>query len=330
MKLHLYSVQAHEEKALDAYQAQHPELELVRIDTELHPDTLVDLDGVDGILIQQRTPIGGDQTFYDTLSVQGIKQITTRTAGYDMIEVDRAKNAGLSISNVPAYSPRSVAEFALMQIFRLLRHTPAFDTRVAKQNFLWAGLAAREIHSVTVGIIGAGRIGGTLAGLLHALGARVLVYDVRPRVEVSYVADYVDIQTLLKQSDVISIHVDLNSTSIDLINRDAFAEMKTGMMLVNASRGPVVNTEALFEALDNGQVAAAALDTMPNEGPIFNADFTNGAIPDINIAKAQAHPNILLTPHIAFFTDTAIDNMTQIALDDAIKIIKTGQSEHTV
>ncbi|QEA35443.1 NAD(P)-dependent oxidoreductase [Weissella soli] len=317
MKIKLYSVRPDEQVAIDKYATTHPGIELITTTDEFHPDNVTSAQGVDAIVIQQRSAVGGDAKFYETLAGFGLKQITTRTAG-------------LKVSNVPAYSPRSVAEFALMQIFRLLRHTPEFDANIAQQNYTWDGLQSREIHSVTVGIIGAGRIGGTLANLLHALGARVLAYDVKPRVEVAYVAEYVTLPELLAQSDVISLHVDLNPTSEGLISAAVLQQMKPGMLLVNASRGPVIDTKALFKALDDGIVAAAALDTIEGEGPVFAKDLSGQALTDPIIAEAQKRHDILLTPHIAFYTNKAVENMVQISLDDALAIVTHGHSEHDV
>lgn len=330
MKILLYSVRPDEVTAIETYRLQHPDVTIDTLSVDLHPETGHLAEGYDGIAIQQVSPVGGDAAFYQQLADYGIRQITTRTAGYDAIEVDAARQAGLVITNVPAYSPRSVAEFALMQIFRLLRHTPTVDARVAQQDFTWGGLQGREIHAVTVGIIGAGRIGGTLAQLLQSLGARVLVHDLQPRVEVSYIAEYVDLPTLLQQSDVISLHVDLNASSTHLLNAETFAQMKPGMLLVNAARGPVIETQALLAALDNGTVAAAALDTVEDEGIGFRQNKANADLSATPLGQVLAHERVLLTPHVAFYTDVAVANMVHIALNDIVSIVTTGQAINAV
>jgi D-lactate dehydrogenase len=219
---------------------------------------------------------------------------------------------------------------ALMQIFRLLRNTYAFDARVAKQDFRWAGLQSREIYSVMVGIIGVGRIGGTLAKLLDGLGVTVLGYDVKPNPELTDIVTYVDLPELLAKADVVSLHVDLNPTSENLLSAERLAGVKEGLLLVNASRGPVVDTDALIAGLESGQIAAAALDTVDGEGPIFNNDWTGKTIPDERIAKLLAMENVILTPHVAFFTNIAVQNMVDISLDDAITIANNGVSEHEI
>ncbi|MDR3189918.1 MAG: D-2-hydroxyacid dehydrogenase [Lactobacillaceae bacterium] len=328
-KILMTSVSDDEIPAIKAYEARN-NIEIVMSRDEFHPENTPDLTGIDGLVIQQTATIGGDAAFYEKLKAGGLQQIATRTAGYDMVPVALAKAAGLKVTNVPAYSPRSVAEMALMQIFRLLRRTPEFDARIAANDFRWEGLQSREIHSVTVGIIGAGRIGGTLAQMLHVLGATVLAYDVKPREELKELVTYVSKAELLAQSDVISLHVDLNPTSTGLLTAPDFAQMKVGGLLVNASRGPVINTDDLIAALEAGKLHAAALDTVEDESAVFNHDLRETGVPDARIQKLLDMPNVILTPHIAFFTNIAVENMVDISLDDTMQIIKGETSAHEI
>ena len=317
-KILMTSVRPDEQAAIQAYAAAH-QIKISTTPKEL-AEALDLLTDVDGVIIQQRGPVPAH--VYPILKQQGIKQITTRTAGFDMIDLTLAHENGLTVTNVPAYSPRSVAEFALMQIFRLLRHTPQVDHQTAAGDFRWAGLQAKEIHSATIGIIGVGRIGGTLAHLLHALGARVLGYDVQPRAELAGIVEYTTKAELLKHADVVSLHVDLNPTSENLLTAADFALMKSTAGLVNASRGPVVNTADLITALKTGVIAAAAVDTVTGEAPVFNQDHRSdqlAAFPQVQ--ELWQLPNVILTPHIAFFTNIAVQDMVDIALDDVLAIL---------
>ncbi|GMA70131.1 lactate dehydrogenase [Leuconostoc litchii] len=327
-KILMMSVRDDEEKAIHEY-AQKNQVEIVISRQDFHPETLPDLTNIDGLVIQQTAKIGGNQQFYNQLT-KDIQQIATRTAGYDMIEVELAKKAGLKITNVPAYSPRSVAEMALMQILRLLRHTPEFDTRIANNDFRWSGLQAREIHSVTVGIIGVGRIGGTLARLLNSLGAKVLGYDVNYNKSLSDVITYVSKDELLARSDVITLHVDLNETSINLISKIDFDKMKPGMLLINASRGPVVNTDDLIRAIEHKQLAGVALDTVENESGIFNRNLRESVVSDRRIHKLLSMSNVMVTPHVGFFTNIAVKNMVDISLDDTLMVLNNQKSPHEI
>jgi len=168
MKILMYSVRDDEESAIKDWAAKN-DVQVDTNDLEFHPETADLTKGYDGVVIQQRSAIGDDPTVYQKLADYGLKQITSRTAGVDTIDIPAAKAAGLTVTNVPAYSPNSVAEMAVTQTMRLIRNLELFDSRISQQNFQWAGLQAREIRSLTVGVIGAGRIGGTVAKLFHDL-----------------------------------------------------------------------------------------------------------------------------------------------------------------
>lgn len=320
------SVRDDEMDAINQYAEQHNIT--IKTTPKLIEDALDLTTDIDGLVIQQRDPV--PDHVYPILKEHGLKHLASRTAGYDMVNVPLAHENGLIVTNVPAYSPRSVAEFALMQIFRLLRNTYAFDHRVAQNDFRWAGLQSLEIHSATIGIIGVGRIGGTLAKLLKALDARVLGYDVNPRSDLAGIVEYVSKDELLQQSDVVSLHVDLNPTSVNLLTASDFQLMKNSAGLVNASRGPVVNTSDLIAALEAHTIKAVALDTVEGEGPVFNADLRQKGISDPQIAKLHALENVILTPHVAFFTNIAVQNMVDFALDDVLTILNGGHSSHEI
>ena len=249
-----------------------------------------------------------------------------------MVDVQAAHANGLTVTNVPAYSPRSVAEHALMQIFRLLRKSYRFDAQVAQNDFRWfSDEQALEIHTATIGIIGVGRIGGTLAKLLKALGVRVLGFDVKPREEMRGIVEYVSKEDLLRQSDVVSLHVDLNPTSTGLIAAPDLALMKPTAGLVNASRGPVVVTADLVAALKDHQLDAAALDTFEGENEVVMTDRREKGLADVPLVEElHAMDNVILTPHIAFFTNLAVKNMVDFALEDVLLILAGKHSPHEV
>ena len=327
-KILMTSVRDDEQAAIKQFAQEH-DIEIIT--TPKLIDDAVDLTaGVDGLVIQQRSPV--DPAVYPQLKVNGLKQIATRTAGFDMVDIQAAHDNGLTVTNVPAYSPRSVAEHALMQIFRLLRKSYRFDTQVASGDFRWfSDEQALEIHTATIGIIGVGRIGGTLAKLLKALGTRVLGFDVQPREEMRGIVDYVSKEDLLKQSDVVSLHVDLNPTSTGLLTAADFALMKPTAGLVNASRGPVVVTADLVAALKDHQLAAAALDTFEGENEVVMTDRREKGLADVPLVEElHAMDNVILTPHIAFFTNLAVKNMVDFALEDVLLILDGKPSPHEI
>ena len=327
-KILMTSVRDDEQAAIKQFAQEH-DVEIIT--TPKLIDDAVDLTaGVDGLVIQQRSPV--DPAVYPQLKANGLKQIATRTAGFDMVDIQAAHDNGLTVTNVPAYSPRSVAEHALMQIFRLLRKSYRFDTQVASGDFRWfSDEQALEIHTATIGIIGVGRIGGTLAKLLKALGARVLGFDVQPREEMRGIVDYVSKEDLLKQSDEVSLHVDLNPSSTGLLTAADFALMKPTAGLVNASRGPVVVTADLVAALKDHQLAAAALDTFEGENEVVMTDRREKGLADVPLVEElHAMDNVILTPHIAFFTNLAVKNMVDFALEDVLLILDGKPSPHEI
>lgn len=327
-KILMTSVRDDEQDAINAFAKEH-DVEIIT--TPKLIDDAVDMTAdVDGLVIQQRSKV--DPTVYAKLKANGIKQIATRTAGFDMVDIEKAHENGLTITNVPAYSPRSVAEHALMQIFRLLRKSYRFDSQVAADDFRWfSDEQAMEIHTATIGIIGVGRIGGTLAKLLNALGANVLGFDVKPREEMKDIVTYVSKEELLKRSDVVSLHVDLNPTSTHLLGAKDFALMKPTAGLVNASRGPVVVTADLVDALKKKEIAAAALDTFEGENEVVMTDRRKKGLADVPlVAELHDMDNVILTPHIAFFTNLAVKNMVDFSLEDVLLVLAGKPSPHEV
>lgn len=328
MKFLMYTVRDDEVPAIKVWGTRHG----IKIDMNsliLNAETVKQAEGYDGIVIQQRTPITEEQVFA-SLQAYGIRQISTRTAGYDVIDVKKASEYGLIVTNVPAYSPNSVAELAVTQAMRLIRNLALFEERGKQQDFRWSGLMAREIRTLTVGIIGAGRIGGTAARLFKGLGATVIACDIVKRKDLENVLTYVSKEELLERSDIVTLHVPLMESTTGLIGAAELARMKPDAFIINASRGPVLDTNALIEALKDKKIAGAALDTLEGEEKFFNMDLRGKEIPSEALKILRGMPNVLITPHIGFYTNMAVKNMVEIALNDVLSILQTGKSEHQV
>ncbi|MCI1650202.1 D-2-hydroxyacid dehydrogenase [Bifidobacterium tibiigranuli] len=298
---------------------------------ELHEDTLHTIQGFDGISYKQRSAPSDNPDFYRRLAEYGIRQIAIRSAGYDTIDLHAAHQNNIRITNVPSYSPSAVAELTLTHIMRLIRHIPQFDDQGSRHDFSVRGLISREISELTIGIIGVGRIGSTVARIFHALGARVLGNDITENHELDSILTWVSKDDLLAQADVVTMHTYLDSTTRHLIDAHRLAQMKPSAYFVNASRGPVVDTPALIEALQHHRIAGAAIDVLEGEATLFGNTF-DADKPLANEAynTLYAMPNVIITPHIAFFTDIAIKNMTCQSLDDALAIINGGTSPHEI
>ncbi len=227
MKLIMFSVRDDELAAVNEW-SRSRKVDVVTVQEDLTLDTVEKVNGFDGVCIQQRTGIT-NEAVYKRLSDFGIKQLSLRTAGYDIIDMNLARKYNIKITNVPAYSPRSVAELVLTQTMRLIRQFPSIESDMAKRDFRWSGRIAREIHTLTIGVIGAGRIGGTTARLFRALGATVIAYDPVQREELRTILTYKASQAeVLAEADIVSLHVPLDSTTTNLIDASALKEMKQG------------------------------------------------------------------------------------------------------
>lgn len=325
----MFSVREDEKPALEAWEERHG-IEVTPVNEPLTLENVDLVDGYDGLCIQQRIDLT-ETEFYEKLESFGIKQIALRTAGYDIIDLDLAKKHQLKITNVPAYSPTSVAELVVMQALRLIRNNSIVEDNMSRGDYRWTGLVAKEINTLTVGIIGAGRIGGTAAGLFKALGANVIAYDPIEREELKETLTYKSSQKeVLEEADVVSLHVPLDETTTNLIDAEALEQMKDDAYLINAARGPVIDVDAFIQALKENKIAGAAVDTLPNEQHFFNHDLTGKELPDENLKTLMDMNNVVITPHIGFYTTSAVQNMVDIALGSALDIVKTGKSENEV
>ncbi|QAA23460.1 D-2-hydroxyacid dehydrogenase [Sporolactobacillus terrae] len=328
MKLFMYGVQAHEKEIIRAWADAHA------IDIETTADFLSEktvdrAKGYDGICIQQPVPLGAAK-LYAALKSYGIKQIATRTAGYDMIDLQEAERNELIVTNVPAYSPYAVAELAVTQAMQLVRHVSQFQKRIADNDFRWDGLMSREIRSMTVGIVGTGRIGVTAAQLFKGLGAKIIGFDQYPNDRLKDLIEYrSSLEEVLKEADIVSLHTPLFDSTRHMINARTLKLMKKSAYLINIARGALIDTEALIDALESGEIAGAALDTFENE-TVINKKLSGQSLNDPLLEKLIAMDQVLLTPHVGFFTETAIRNIVDGALNSVLEVLQTGTSKNRV
>ncbi|MBW0223398.1 D-2-hydroxyacid dehydrogenase [Lentilactobacillus parabuchneri] len=328
LKILMYNVRPDEQTPLDAWVEKNG----IQVDTNsvpLNAETVDLAKGYDGIVIQQHGPVA-DPAIYEKLHSFGIKQITLRITGYEIIDFDQAKKNDLVVTNVPAYSPRSVSELVLADVMGLLRHIGEVGEREKHGDFSWKGVEAREIHTLTVGIIGAGKIGSAVARIFRALGATVIAADPIHRPELNDTLTYVDHETVFKTADIVTMHTPLTDETQHMINAAVLKEMKSSAIFINASRGPVVDTPALVAALENKEIAAAAIDTFEGENTIVGQDLTGQEIDNDSLKKLLAMPNVNVTPHIGFYTEVAVQNMIEIALNDVVTILNGEKSPHEV
>lgn len=327
IKILMYNIMDDEKIVVTEWLTHHHDVQIDWNTVTLNPDTVDLAKGYDGISTEQDNLID-DPIVYEKLHAFGIKQITLRITGYDTINLSLATQNNLKITNVPAYSPRSVSEMVLAQTMWLLRNLNTAQQRTQNHDFTWEGLQSREIHDLIVGIIGAGKIGSEVARIFKALGATVIAADPIHRPELNSVLTYVNHETIFKTADIITTHTPLLDSTYHLFDESVFQQMKPSAIFINASRGGVVDTPALIAALNNHTIAAAGLDTIEGEADIFSNDFSDNDFDNDDLKTILAMPNAIITPHIGFYTDNAIRNMVEISLHDMLTIIAGKTSKH--
>jgi D-specific alpha-keto acid dehydrogenase len=248
------------------------------------------------------------------LSKAGVKYISTRSIGYNHIDVTYAEHVGISVENV-AYSPDSVADYTLMLMLMAVRNARSIVIRAAIHDYRLNDVRGKELRDLTVGVIGTGRIGAAVMDRLRGFGCRILAYDSRPLAA----ADYVPLDELLQQSDIVTLHTPLNADTHHLLNHQRIGQMKDGAFVVNTGRGPILDTEALVPALESGKLGGAALDVLEGEEGIFYADCRNRPIESKLLLRLQKLPNVLISPHTAYYTERALSDTVENSITNCLK-----------
>jgi len=266
----------------------------------------------------------------EKLHDMGIRIVLLRCAGYNQIDIVAAQKLGITVARVPAYSPEAVAEHTIAMILTLNRRTHRAFNRVREGNFSLDGLIGWNLHGKTVGLIGTGKIGVAAARIFDGFGCRVLGNDPITAPEFLAYGEYVDLGTLLAQSDIVSLHCPLLPSTHHLINAEQLALMKDNAMLVNTSRGALVDTPALIEALKMRKLAALAIDVYEQEGPLFFQDRSFEIIDDEVFQRLIHFPNVLVTGHQGFFTEEAVTEIAQVTLGNLQQWQQTGSCSNHV
>jgi D-lactate dehydrogenase len=267
-----------------------------------------------------------DRPALTRLHQAGVRHIALRCAGFNNVDLPAAKELGLVVTRVPAYSPHAVAEHALALLLTLNRKIHRAHNRVREQNFSLSGLVGFDLHGKTAGIVGTGKIGKLTTEILRGFGMRVLAYDPFP--DASWAAQhkitYVPKSELFAQSDVISLHSPLTPDTHHLVNEPTLAAMKRGAYLVNTSRGKLIDTAALIEALKSGRVGGVALDVYEEEEGVFFEDHSDHVLEDDELARLLTFPNVLITAHQAFLTREALSEIARVTIEN-LKRFAAGQ-----
>jgi D-specific alpha-keto acid dehydrogenase len=250
----------------------------------------------------------------------GVTYISTRSIGFNHVDVKYAESIGIHVENV-AYSPDSVADYTLMLMLMAVRDAKSIIRRADVHDYRLNEIRGKELRDLTVGVVGTGRIGAAVIDRLRGFGCRILAYDVRPKTS----ADYVPLDELLQQSDMVTLHTPLDADTHHLLNRRRIEAMKRGAFIVNTGRGALVDTEALVSALDSGRLGGAALDVLEGEEGIFYADCRNQAIDSKPLLRLQELPNVLISPHTAYYTDHALSDTVENSIINCRKFESRSQ-----
>lgn len=261
-----------------------------------------------------------DRQCLEILASLGVKHLALRCAGYNGVELAAAAKLGLAVTRVPAYSPYAVAEHAVALLLALNRKIPRAANRVRELNFSLNGLSGFDLHGKTAGILGTGKIGRVAAEILRGFGMRVLAYDVLPSVEWAkkYGVEYTDPRTLARESEVISLHTPLTPETYHIVRRETLELMKPGTILINVSRGALIDTKALIEALKSGHLAGVGLDVYEEEEGVFFEDLSGQVLQDDDLARLLTFPNVLITAHQAFLTREALAEIARVTVANLI------------
>lgn len=285
--------------------------EITYFEEKLNHHTAKITEGFDGVCAFVNSNI--NKMAIERMHERGVQILAMRCAGFSNVDIAAAAGK-LAVVRVPAYSPHAVAEHALALLLALNRRIYRAYIRTRDFNFNINGLTGIDLYGKTAGIIGTGKIGRTFIDLCRGLGMKVIAYDPYPA-EGSGI-EYVPLDTLFRESDVISLHCPLTESSYHIIDREALGKMKDGAFLLNTSRGALVDSEALLEVLTAGKLRGAALDVYEEEANLFYEDMSDKIIKDDTLALLVSRPNVLITSHQAFLTEEALDNIASVTIQN--------------
>jgi len=312
MKVAVFSAKPYDRQFLEAANAEAPH-HLQFFEPHLSADTSALAAGFPAICVFVHDQL--DAPVLQELAQGGTRLIALRCAGFNNVDLKQAEALGMTVTRVPAYSPYAVAEHAVGLILALNRKIHRAHARVREGNLALEGLLGADLHGQTVGVIGTGKIGAVFARIMSGFGCRLLAYDpVRSPECESLGVRYADVAEVFAQSEILSLHCPLTPPTHHLIGREALRQMKHGVMIINTSRGAVIDTKAVIEALKSGKVGALGLDVYEEEADLFFEDLSSRVIQDDVFARLLTFPNVIITGHQAFFTRNAMEAIAETTL----------------
>lgn len=321
MRIAVFSTKSYDKEYLG--RANGKKHEMVFFETSLSLKAIRLAEGFDVVCVFVNDEL--TREVIENLASRNIKLIALRCAGFNNVDIESAAQNNIKVLRVPAYSPHAVAEHAVALIMTLNRKTHKAYNRVREGNFSIERLVGFDVSGKTAGIIGTGKIGATFARIMKGFGCRVIAFDTRPNPElIQEGIAYQSLDEVFRNSDIISLHCPLTPQTYQIINRNTLNQMKNGVMLINTSRGKLIDTEAAIDALKDGKLGYLGIDVYEQEEQLFFKDLSEIIITDEKISRLMAFPNVLVTAHQAYFTDNALTQIAQTTLQN-ITDFENGQ-----
>lgn len=321
MKIIFFSAQPYDKDFFNSHNT-HLGFELVHHKSQLNEQTVGLVDHAEAVCVFVNDKVTA--LVCRQLADKGVKIIALRCAGFNNVDLEAAKALGIKVCRVPAYSPEAVAEHALALIITLNRKTHKAYNRVREQNFALNGLLGFNLHGKSVGVIGTGNIGQAFCRMMIGLGCQVKAFDLIANKDLEAMGVSYHPLTEILQTDIISLHCPLNEQTKHLINDTTIGMMKDGVMLINTSRGGLVDTKAAIQGLKAGRIGYLGIDVYEQEEHLFFRDLSGEVIQDDEIQRLMSFPNVLITAHQAFFTDEALSQIATTTLNNVDQLLKNG------
>lgn len=323
-----YITEAYEDRVDPKSSGPGPAFDIVFHEFPLSPSTVSLAKGAEAVCVFVNDTLSAE--VLEALHKEGVRAVLLRCAGFNNVDLAAADELGFFVANVPSYSPEAVAEFAVALLQTLNRKTHRAYNRVREGNFNLDGLLGRTLNGKTVGVLGVGKIGLALARIMQGYGCRVLAYDPFPISEFEQFGEYADLDTLLAESDFVSLHCPLMEATRHIINKDSLAKMKEGAILVNTSRGGLVDTEAVIAALKSRHLGGLALDVYEAEGGLFYNDHSAEIIQDDTLMRLMTFPNVIVCGHQAFFTHEALTEIAGCTMRNLIDFMNSAHCKNSL
>ena len=315
MRILFYDTKNYDRVSFEQQLSNFPGIEIEYVKGDLAPKSAVMAKGYDAVWAFVSSDVG-DETLR-VLHENGVHLVLMRCAGFNNVDLDAAKRFGIKIFRVPGYSPEAVAEHAMMLALAANRHVHKSYVKVRENDFSLGGLMGINFYQKVAGIVGTGKIGAAMARICHGFGMKVLAYDVYKNPSLDFV-EYVSLDELLAQSDLVSLHCPLTEETYHLINRDTVRKMKDGVIFVNTSRGGLVKTDDLIEGIRAHKFFAVGLDVYEEESANVFEDRSDEILEHSTTARLLSFPNVIITSHQGFFTEEALSAISQTTLENAV------------